>query len=132
MKGAAPPWLEMLKSSRKAATTAPTGDGGRVVKGPIVDSASQVPVHSARDRDQLSNIWPCDLAVAGVTGAVRATEQADRLLAGGGIKMHDGATLDTKGLLVPTDTTLDQGYINVVSNNLNHDNASLNCTFAII
>ena len=49
-----------------------------------MDSAAQVPVHSARDMDQLCNIQPCDLVVAGVTGAVRATEQADRLLAGGG------------------------------------------------
>ena len=113
VKGAAPSWLEMLKSSLKEATTAPTGDGGRVAKGPIVDSAAQVPVHSARDRDQLTNIRPCDLVVTGVTGTVRATEQADRLLAGGDIKMPDGVILDTKDSLVPTDTILDQGYINV-------------------
>ena len=46
MKGAAPSWLEMLKRSLKEATTAPTGDGGGAVKGPIVDSAAQ---------DELSN-----------------------------------------------------------------------------
>ena len=32
VKGAAPSWLEMLKSSVKEATTARTGDEGRVVK----------------------------------------------------------------------------------------------------
>ena len=58
VKAAAPSWLEMLKSILKEATTAPTGDGGRVVKGHIVDSASQVPVHSARDRDQLQILKP--------------------------------------------------------------------------
>ena len=83
------------------------------MKGPIVDSAAQVPIHSARDMYQLCNIQPCDLVVTGVTGAVRATEQAGRLLAGRDIKMPDGVTLDTKDSLVPTDTILDQGYINV-------------------
>ena len=43
----------------------------------------------------------------------KATEQADRLLAGGDIKMPDGVILDTKDSLVPTDTISDQGYINV-------------------
>ena len=102
VKGAAPSWLEMLKSSLKEGTTAPTGDGGRVVKGPIVASAAQVSVHPARDRDQLSNIRPCDLAVTGVTGAVRATEQAGRMLAGGDINMPNGVILDKKDSRVPT------------------------------
>jgi len=31
VKGAAPSWLEMLKSSLEEATTAPPGDGGRIV-----------------------------------------------------------------------------------------------------
>ena len=65
------------------------------------------------DRDQLSNIRPCDLVVTGVTGAVRATEQASRLLAGGDITMPDGVILDTKDSIVPNDTVLDQGYNNV-------------------
>ena len=51
--------------------------------------------------------------MTGVTGTVRTNEQAGRLLAGGDIKMPDGVILDTKDSLVPTDTILDQGYINV-------------------
>ena len=44
------------------------------------------------------------LIVTGVTGTVRAAaaEQADRLLAWGDIKMHDGEILDTKDSLVPS------------------------------
>ena len=51
----------MLKSSLKEVTPAFAGDAGGVVKGPIVDSAAQVPVHLARDRDQqlLSDIILC-------------------------------------------------------------------------
>ena len=51
--------------------------------------------------------------MTGVTGAVRANEQANRLLAGGDIKMPNGVILDTNDLPMPTDTILDQGYINV-------------------
>ena len=44
---------------------------------------------------------------------VWATEQADRLMAGGDIKMQDGMILNTKDLPTPTDASSDQGYIAV-------------------
>ena len=81
--------------------------------GPVIDSAAQVPVHSLRDRDQLTNFRPCDVVVKGVTGAVKVTEQADRELAGGDIVMKDGVLMDTKDSLLPEDDIIDQGYIGI-------------------
>ena len=83
--------------------------------GPVIDSAAQVPVHSLRDRDQLTNFRPCDVVVKGVTGAVyvKVTEQADRELAGGDIVMRDGVLMDTKDSLLPEDDIIDQGYIGI-------------------
>ena len=84
-KAKAPTLVESLKTSLAKASSAPKGYGDMAVLGPVIDSAAQVPVHSLRDRDQLTNFRPCDVVVKGVTGAVKVTEQADRELAGGDI-----------------------------------------------
>ena len=54
-KATAPTLLESLNTSLTKASTAPKGDGGRTVLGPVIYLAAQVPVHSLRDRDQLTN-----------------------------------------------------------------------------
>ena len=59
--------MESLTTSLTKASTAPNGDGGRTVLGPVIDSAAQVLVHSLRDMDQLTNFRPCDVVVKGVT-----------------------------------------------------------------
>ena len=52
-KTKAPTLVESLETSLVKASTAPKGDGGRAVLGPVIDSAAQVRVHSLRDMDQL-------------------------------------------------------------------------------
>ena len=54
-KAKAPTLVESLKTGLAKVSTAPKGDGGRTVLGPVIDSAAQVPVRSLRDRDRLTN-----------------------------------------------------------------------------
>ena len=58
--------VESLQTGLAGAGTAPIGDEGMPMLGPVTALAAQVPVHSLRDRDQLINIGPCDVVAKGV------------------------------------------------------------------